>query len=150
MPRPKRINYKEAMGYLKLYHVVSVHEANVDLFEDDEPDSEEEVDQTWRMDLSLEAVRYLEGMSPKEKAMWLMWNKFAHDEYPFPSFYGEGYSRFTLDLFALQYSSQIKQFKLRLPFLGFLRAVHRHGLIDSVAIKFIMRCLHGKKRRKDI
>lgn len=150
VPRQKRINYKEAMGHLKLYHVVSVHEANVDLFEDDDPDSEEEVDQTWRLDLSLEAVRYLEGVSPKEKALWLMWNKFAHEGYPLPSFYGERYSRFTLELFALEYSSQIKQFKLRLPFLGFLRAMHRHGLIDSQAIKSIMWCLDGKKRRKDL
>ena len=148
--RPKKINFKEQLGHLKLYHVVTVSEVKEEEFDEDDPDSEEEVDQSWRMQLSLERVRHLEGVTPKEKVLWMMWNEYAHKEYPLPCLYAERYMRYTLELFALEYGERIERCKLRLQFIGFLRALHIHGTIDTVAIKSIMMCLNGLKKRKDI
>lgn len=148
-PRPKTVDFKESLADLPLYHVVSVSEVKEEHFDEDDPDSEEEVDHSWRLDLSLERVRHLEEATPKEKLLYMMWNKYAHENYPIPSFYAERYTRFTLELFALEYGPQIRQLQLRLQFVGFLRALHIHGLIDSVAILSIMLCLDGKKKRRD-
>lgn len=150
IPRAKKINYKEQLGHLKLYHVVSVSEAKEEDFDEEDPDSEEEVDQSWRMELSMERVRHLEGVSAKEKVLWMMWNEFAHEQYPLPCLYAERYTRYTLEWFALEYKVRIDRCKLRLQFLGFLRALHVHGMIDTVAIKSIMMCLNGLKKRREI
>lgn len=149
VPRHRKFNYKETLGKLKLYHVVSVCEAKEEHFEEDDPDSEEEVDHSWRLALSLEKIRHLEGVSPKEKILWMMWNRFAHENYPIPSVYAERYTRYTCELFALEVGSQIARLKLRVHFFGFLRALHIHGLIDSKAIISILLCLDGKKKRRD-
>lgn len=148
VPRAQTFDYEEALGHLKLYHIVSVSEVKEEHFDPDDPDSEDEVDHSWRLDLSMERIRSLDDASPKEKLLWMMWNKFAHDNYPIPSVYAERYTRYTLELFALEYGPQIAQKKLRVQFVGFLRALHIHGLIDTVAITSIMLCLDGKKKRR--
>lgn len=148
VPRAKTFDYKETLGHLKLYHIVSVSEVKEDHFDPDDPDSEDEVDHSWRLDLSMERIRSLDDASPKEKLLWMMWNKFAHENYPIPSVYAERYTRYTLELFALEYGPQVAQKKLRVQFVGFLRALHIHGLIDTVAITSIMLCLDGKKKRR--
>lgn len=147
-PRKSRINYKETLGRRKLYHVVSVSEATEAHFDENDCDSEEEVDHSWRLQLSEELVHYLENVSPKEKVLWTMWNKFSHENFPTPVVYAERYSRHTLELFALDYRHEINRLHLRLPLVAFLRACHVHGLIDTVAVKSIMLCVDGKKKRR--
>lgn len=149
-PRKPSFNYQEKLGHLQLYHVVSVSEAKEEHYDEGDPDSEEEVDHSWRLDLSMERVRHLEDATPKEKILWMMWNKFAHENYPIPSLYAERYTRYTLELFALEYGKEVAFYKLRVQFVGFLRALHIHGLIDTVAILSIMKCLDGKKKRRDL
>lgn len=148
--RDKKINYKEAFGKLQLFHIVSVSEMKEEHFDEDDPDSEEEVDQSWRLDLNIERIRQVEDASAKEKVLWLLWNKFAHDNYPIPCLYGERYTRYTLELFVLDHKTQIINLKLRTQLFGFLKAMHVHGLIDSRAIISVMECLDGKKKRRDI
>ncbi|CDF40934.1 unnamed protein product [Chondrus crispus] len=150
LPRKPPFNYQEKLGHLQLYHVVSVCEAKEEHYDPEDPDSEEEVDHSWRLDLSMERIRHLENATPKEKLLWMMWNKFAHENYPIPSLYAERYTRFTLELFALEYGKQVAFYKLRVQFVGFLRALHIHGLIDTTAILSIMKCLDGKKKRRDL
>lgn len=150
VPRKPSFDYKEKLGHLELYHVVSVCEAKEEHYHEDDPDSEEEVDHSWRLDLSMERIRHLDDATPKEKLLWMMWNKFAHENYPLPSVYAERYTRYTLEWFALEYGGQIRELKLRVQFVGFVRALHIHGMIDSVAIISIMLCLDGKKKRREI
>lgn len=150
VPRASKVNYKEALGKLQLYHIVSVTEMKEDHYDEDDPDSEEEVDQSWRLDLNIERVRSLEGVSAKEKTLWMLWNKYAYENYPIASLYGERYTRHTLEVFVLDKKAEIEQLKLRTQLFGFLRALHVHGLLDSKAILSIMMCLNGQKKRRDI
>lgn len=149
-PRERKINFKEAFGKSQMFHIVSVSEMKEDHYDEDDPDSEEEVDQSWRLDLNIERVRSLQGVSAKEKVLWILWNKFAHSIYPIPSLYGERYTRYTLELFVLDHRAEIEQLKLRTQLFGFIKALHVHGLIDSRAVLSVMECLDGKKKRRDI
>lgn len=146
--REKKFDFQEAFGHLQLYHIVSVSDIKEEHYDPDELDSEDEVDQSWRLDLLMERVCGLEDVTPKEKLMWIMWNKFVHENYPIPSVYSERYTRYTMELFALEYGPQVKEKKLRVHFLGFLRALHTHGLIDVDAITSVMLCLDGRKKRR--
>lgn len=142
--------FEDSFGRLRLYHIVSMAEITPAHYDEDDPDSEEEVDQSWRLDLNMERVRSLEDCSAKEKVLWLLWNKFAHDNYPIPSVYGERYTRYTVELFTILHRAELNHLKLRVQLLGFLKALHIHGLIDSPAVKSVMECLDGKKKRRDI
>lgn len=148
--REPKINYKETLGKLQLYHIGSVSEMKESHYDEDDPDSEEEVDQTWRLDLNIERVRSLEAVSSKEKVLWIMWNKYAHENYPIPSLYGERYMRYTVELFVLEHRFEIREMKLRTQLYGFLKCLHIHGLIDSEAILSAMKCLDGITKRRDI
>lgn len=148
--REPKINYRETLGRLQLYHIGSVSEMKESHYDEDDPDSEEEVDQSWRLDLNIERVRSLEAVSAKEKVLWMMWNKFAHENYPIPSLYGERYMRYTLERFVLEHRSEIREIKLRTQLYGFLKSLHVHGLIDSQAILSVMKCLDGIHKHRDI
>lgn len=150
VPRERKVDYKETLGKLELYHIVSVAKMTEDHYDENDPDSEEEVDQSWRLDLNIERVRSLEGVSSKEKILWILWNRFAHASYPIPSLYGERYTRYSLELFVLENKAEIEQLKLRSQLFGLLKALHVHGLIDSKATLSIMQCLNGTKKRRDI
>lgn len=148
--REPKVNYKETLGKLQLYHIGSVSEMKESHYDEDDPDSEEEVDQSWRLDLNIERVRSLDGVASKEKVLWIMWNKYAHANYPIPSLYGERYTRYTLELFVLEHRTEIREMKLRTQLYGFLKALHTHGLIDSEAMLSVMKCLDGSVKHRNI
>ena len=57
----RKINYREAFGKLNLFHIVSMSGINESHYNEDDPDFEEEVDQTWRLDIMAESCP---GISP--------------------------------------------------------------------------------------
>lgn len=150
VPRTPRVDFARVFNGVQLFHVVSMAPIRPSHVEDDDPDSEEEVDQSWRLQLALERVRGLEGITAKERVLMSLWNTFAFENEPIPSMYGERYTRYTLELFALECGERIRTLGLRLQLLGFLRALHVHGLIDSKGILSVMLCLDGKKKRRDL
>ncbi|CAN8075411.1 unnamed protein product [Agarophyton chilense] len=146
----KRFDFRRCLGHRKLFHVVSMTPMKEEHYDEDDPDSEDEVDQSWRGRLAIERTMYLENTTTTETLFMVMWNKFAHENFPLPSLYGDRFTRYTLELFAIENRAHIIRLKLRLKFLAFLRLLHMHGLIDSVAVLSIFQCLDGKKKRRDI
>ncbi|KAI0564187.1 polycomb protein [Gracilaria domingensis] len=146
----KRFDFRSRLGHRKLFHVVSMTPVKEEHYDEDDPDSEDEVDQSWRGRLAIERAMYLEKTTTTETLFMVMWNKFAHDNFPLPSLYGDRFTRYTLELFAIENRAHIIRLRLRLKFLAFLRVLHMHGLIDSVAVLSIFQCLDGKKKRRDI
>ncbi|PXF46010.1 Polycomb protein Su(z)12 [Gracilariopsis chorda] len=148
--RRKRINFRQSLGHRKLFHVVTMAPVKEEHFDEDDPDSEDEVDQSWRGHLAIERVMALEDANTMETLWMVMWNKFAHEHFPLPGLYGDRFTRYGLELFAIENRAHIIRLKLRLKFIGFLHVLHVHGLIDSVAVLSIFQCLDGKKKRRDI
>ena len=56
----RKINYREAFGKLNLFHIVSMSGINESHYNEDDPDFEEEVDQTWRLDIMAESCPNVE------------------------------------------------------------------------------------------
>lgn len=148
--RKKRIDFKKAFGDKTLYHVVSLVPFLESHFDEDGSDSEDEIDHSWRHRIVEDKLATLEGVDPKSRVLWIMWNKYAHENYPAPGAYAERYTRYSVERFVLEYGSEIKRLKLRLQLCALLRVMHIHGSIDSKAWLSIMQCLDGKKRLKDI
>lgn len=148
--RRKKVNFRQSLGHRKLFHVVTMAPVKEEHFDEDDPDSEDEVDQSWRGHLAIERVMALEDANTMETLWMVMWNKFAHEHFPLPGLYGDRFTRYGLELFAIENRAHIIRLKLRLKFIGFLHVLHVHGLIDSVAVLSIFQCLDGKKKRRDI
>lgn len=147
--REPRINFAETLGKRTLYHVVSLNPVKEEEFDEDEPDSEDEVDHSWRLRITEDKLNHLEGTSDKERVLWILWNRYAHDNYPAPGAYAERYTRYSLELFALEYGDEIRRCHLRVPLVGFLRALHVHGLIDADGFQSVILCLDRKKKFDD-
>lgn len=146
--RTPRINFKETLGQRTLYHVVSVTPVRESHFDEDDGDSEDEVDQSWRLRITEEKLHHLENACAVDRALWILWNRYAFENYPAPGAYAERYTRHSLEEFVFEYANEIHRLNLRLPLIGFLRACHVHGCIDGDAVLSVLLCLDGKKKRR--
>ncbi len=122
-----------------------VHEEH---FDEENADSEDEVDHSWRLRITEDKLHHLDGPSAKERVLWILWNRYAHDNYPAPGAYAERYTRYSLEVFVFEYGTEIHRLQLRTALVGFLRALHIHGLIDAEGFKSVFLCLDGKKKRQ--
>ncbi len=146
--RKSKIDFKKALGDKTLYHVVSLTPFLEEHFDEDGADSEDEIDHSWRLRIVEDKLASLDGACAKNRVLWTMWNRYAHENYPAPGAYAERYTRYSAEKFVLEYSSEILRLKLRLQLVAFLRILHVHGCIDSEAFISVMLCLDGKKRLK--
>lgn len=126
-----------------LYHVASLAPVEKRHITDFDYDSEEDFDHSWRLQMSEEELLAL-LVHPKKKVLWSLWNQFAFQRYAAGE-YAERYTRYSLEIFALQYGCDIKRLGLRVDLLAFLRSLSIHGCIDATAILSIMKCLAGDK-----
>jgi hypothetical protein len=141
--RRSRVNFEAAFRNKTVFHLVSVAPFKAEHFDENDQDSEEEVDFSWRRQLNEEELDALK-VRPKQKVLWTMWNRFAFDRMAAGE-YAERYTRYSLELFATLYRSEILRLGLRLEFMSFMRALHVHGCIDGTAIISVLKCLAGQK-----
>jgi VEFS-Box of polycomb protein len=141
--RRSRVNFEAAFRDKTVFHLVSVAPFKAEHFDENDKDSEEEIDFSWRRQLNEEKLDALD-VRPKQKVLWTMWNRFAFDKMAAGE-YAERYTRFSLELFATLYRSEILRLGLRVEFMSFIRALHVHGCIDGTAIISALKCLAGQK-----
>jgi len=149
LAKPKRkIDFDKCLGDKTLYHVVSLTPFLKDHFVEDGADSEDEVDHSWRLRIVEDKLGCLETACAKNRVLWTMWNRYGFENYPAPGAYAERYTRYSVEKFVLEYGSEIHRLHLRQHLAAFLKILHVHGCIDSLAIISIFLCLDGKKRLK--
>jgi hypothetical protein len=139
---------RRAVAEHELYHLVSHLRFKPEHIHDDDVDSEENVDDDWRLECHLDDLRSADSVAPKHKVLWELWNRFAHEKCAAGQ-YGERYARYSVELFALWCRTEIFRLGLRMELVGFLRALHTHGCLDAVAILSVMLCLDGYKTLED-
>jgi VEFS-Box of polycomb protein len=145
--RPRKLDYDATLGRRTLYHVITTTRFRKSHFDENDPDSEDEVDHSWRLQLSEDSLREL-PLPPKHKVLWTMWNRFVFKDGS-PGAYGDQYSQHAIELFVLEMAPEIHRLGLRVQMLGFLRAMHVHGCVDAEAIVAIVDCLDGRRKRRD-
>jgi VEFS-Box of polycomb protein len=117
-------------------------------FDEEDADSEDEVDHSWRLKMSEEEIQGLSGVSPKQKVLWTLWNRhvFRHGS---PGSYGDQYTRHGMEMFVLDSRAELIRLGLRLQLASFLRALHVHGYLDADAVLGVIGCLDGRRRYRD-
>jgi hypothetical protein len=152
-PLPVKVNqhndlaFKKSLEHLTLFHIVSVAKFEYFHVSKNDEDSEEEVDHSWRLQISEEDIMRLD-VKPKHKILWTMWNRFAFAKCAAGQ-YAERYTRFSLELFALEYGGEVNRLGLRAELASFARALHVHGCLDGAAVLSVMHCLDGRKSHVD-
>lgn len=132
-----------------LYHLPSLARCRPKDLVQGDPDSEEEVDDSWILQYEEEKLLQL-PVQVKEKVLWMLWNRFV-----FPVrgvsgvVLGDRYTRYNLERFVLECGSEIHRLGLRAQLVGFLRACHIHGCIDAPGILSVLHCLDGLKATED-
>lgn len=134
----------EAVSSLKLYHVVSLERVKVSHLAGNGYDSEEDGDNSWRLQIAEDDLRALRRVDPKHRALWALWNRFAFAQCAAGKF-GDRYTRYSLELFALMCSSELRRLGLRVQFLAFCRSLHVHGCVDASGVISAFQCLDGDK-----
>lgn len=142
-PRPQKIDFDETLGKRQLFHLGNIPYKKSHFCEDD-PDSEEELDRSWRLQLAEDAVAEAD-LPPKHKVLWTMWNRYVFDRGS-PGAYGNQYTRYALEMFALEMREPILSLGLRVHLVAYLRALHIHGCIDAEALLSVVECLDGKRK----
>lgn len=145
--RPRKIDFDAVLGRRVLYHVVSTTRFKKTHFDENDPDSEDEVDHSWRLQLSEDSLREL-PLPSKHKVLWTFWNRFMFKDGS-PGEYGDQYSQHACELFVLEVGPEIQRLGLRIQMIAFLRALHVHGCIDGEAMIAIVDCLDGRRKRRD-
>jgi hypothetical protein len=148
MQLPSARSLAEVVREKELFHMVSLQRITPAHVDEADPDSEEDIDDSWRLQYAEDELRALSDATPKQKALWSLWNQFAFDKFAAAQ-YGMRYTRYSVELFALRWQRKIKELGLRLEFVAFLRALHVHGCIDGVAILSAVRCVDGEKAVED-
>jgi VEFS-Box of polycomb protein len=144
--RGQTIDYSNSLGNRELYHVISVAPFPESHFDENDPDSEDEVDHSWRLTMQEEDITAL-PVGVKHKLLWAMWNRHVFENDSCGS-YGYQFTRYEVEIFAIELRPEILRLGLRVHFVAFLRALHVHGHIDSEAVLSAVQCLdHRKKRR---
>jgi hypothetical protein len=144
--RGRSIKFREVFGQHALYHVVSMTPFTEAHFDERDPDSEDEIDHSWRLRMQEQDVNAL-PVSAKHKVLWTMWNRHVFQSGAAGS-YGYRFTRHEVELFAIDMRHDIQRLGLRVHFVAFLRALHVHGHIDAEAVLSAVQCLdHRKKRR---
>lgn len=154
---PKRS--KETMDVLlravrerHLYHLKSLATVMPEHVGDDDNDSEDDVDEDWRLQCSIDDLWKHSGLTPRQRVLGILWNQFAHEKYAAAE-WGERYTRHSLEMFALMHRREIVaprgERSLRFEFFAFLRALHVHGCMDATGMLSVMLCLDGAKQYQD-
>jgi VEFS-Box of polycomb protein len=144
--RGQTIDFRNALGNRELYHVISVAPFPESHFDENDPDSEDEVDHSWRLTVQEEDITTL-PVGVKHKLLWTMWNRHVFENDSCGS-YGYQFTRYEVEIFAIELRPEILRLGLRVHFVAFLRALSIHGHIDSEAVLSAVQCLdHRKKRR---
>jgi hypothetical protein len=138
-----RVSFESAFRNKTMFHLVSVARFDAEHFDENDKDSEEEVDFSWRRQLNVEEIEAL-NVRPKQKVLWTMWNRFAFDKMAAGE-YAERYTRYSLELFTTLYRSELLRLGLRVELMAFIRALHVHGCIDGTAVISALKCLDGQK-----
>lgn len=145
--RQHKIDYDAVLGRRVLYHVVSTMRFKKAHFDENDPDSEDEVDHSWRLQLSEDSLKEL-PLPSKHKVLWTCWNRFMFKDGS-PGEYGDQYTQHACELFVLEVGPEIHRLGLRVQMIAFLRALHVHGCIDGEAMLAIIDCLDGRRKRRD-
>lgn len=145
--RQRKIDYDAVLGNRVLYHVVSTMRFEKAHFDENDPDSEDEVDHSWRLQLSEDSLREL-PLPSKHKVLWTCWNRFMFKDGS-PGEYGDQYTQHACELFVLELGPDILRLGLRVQMIAFLRALHVHGCIDGEAMIAVVDCLDGRRKRRD-
>jgi VEFS-Box of polycomb protein len=144
--RGKTLDFKNSFGDHALYHVKSFARFHESHFDENDADSEDEVDHSWRLTMQEEDVMAL-PVSSKHKVLWTMWNRHVFENGSCGS-YGYQFTRYEVEMFAVEMRRDILRLGLRLIFVAFLRALHVHGQIDAEAVISALQCLDHRKMRR--
>jgi hypothetical protein len=144
--RRKTLDFGKTFGDHALYHVISVARFPESHFDENDPDSEDEVDHSWRLTMQEEHVTAL-PVSSKHKVLWTMWNRHVFENGSCGS-YGYQFTRYEVEMFAVEMRRDILRLGLRVNFVAFLRALHVHGQIDAEAVISALQCLDHRKMRR--
>lgn len=142
-----KINFKETLGRQTLYHETTYVPVTAEHYDACDGDSEEEIDESWRLDLLNERVVKLPNVEPSVKVFMKMWNKYMH-EHPL---HGDRYTRYQCEMFAFENGSEIKRLGLRSIFFDFIHeCIYAYGLTDAEGVGSIFQALDGLRKRRDI
>lgn len=143
---------KRAARQTELYHIPAVSRLKEGGIVPGDADSEDEcmMDDSFRLQIDLDALTALrsQSRSVKQRILWSMWNEFEYKKGAAGQF-GERYTRYSLELFALTWRRMIFKLRLRIELLSFLHALHNFGRIDAPAVISVLHCLDGAKTIDD-
>lgn len=149
-----QVEFCRAFAGKTLYHVVSVAGMTEDHLDARDEDSEDEVDDCWRLQLSEDDILGIDGLRSKQKVLWILWNRYMFHQKsdggcgPSGGAYGNRYTLYGVELFTLAHADILGRLGLRVEFCAFLRALHVHGMIDGKGVLQALACLDGHRKRR--